>query len=72
MRQRTFRVTLSGSELSRLKTAANKRGLPPDVLFEQLVIYMIRDGLIDAVMDDRDTQPVAGQSLNHTDLSESR
>jgi len=51
-RGRTFRITLSPEHSRELRAAAQQRNVPPGVFLRVVVELMLRDRLLDAVIDD--------------------
>jgi hypothetical protein len=49
---RTFRITLSPKNFHELCAAAERRNMPPEIFLREAIELMLRDRLIDAVMDD--------------------
>jgi hypothetical protein len=56
---RTFRIGLDVRLCAELERAAAARGLDPEVLLNSIGRVVVRDDLIDAVLDDRSSD-VAG------------
>jgi hypothetical protein len=50
--ERIYRVSLTGEDWACLAFAAHHRGVEPRDLLLQLVHVVLRDGLINAVLDD--------------------
>jgi hypothetical protein len=48
------RVGIDATSLGRLRHHANRRGIPVDLLIEQIVMVVADDNLVDALLDDED------------------
>lgn len=48
------RVGIDAQSISRLRHHANRRGIPVDLLIEQIVMVVADDNLVDALLDDAD------------------
>jgi len=51
-RSRTYRIRLSSDDVGRLLGAAHRRGVFPETLLEAITRTVLRDALVNAVLDD--------------------
>ncbi len=52
--QSGFPVRIDADTWAKLRVAAARRGILPDLLAQQLLMLAVDDGLIDAILDDED------------------
>lgn len=48
------RIGIDATSIGRLRHHANRRGIPVDLLIEQIVMVVADDNLVDALLDDAD------------------
>jgi hypothetical protein len=57
VRSRTYRIRLTADDVTRLLSAADRRGVYPETLLTEISRTVLRDRLVNAVLDDEVGKP---------------